>query len=45
MGWKVIRFSDKDVEEDAEAVARAIVRELNLEYRVYTSQSNGIRDE
>jgi very-short-patch-repair endonuclease len=32
MGWKVIRFSHKDVEEDAEAVARAIARELNLEY-------------
>ena len=26
LGWNVIRFPDKDVEEDAEAVARAIAR-------------------
>ena len=32
LGWKVIRIGDKDVEVDAEAVARAIARELNVEY-------------
>jgi very-short-patch-repair endonuclease len=30
--WKVIRFSSKEVEEDAEAVARTIARALNLPY-------------
>jgi very-short-patch-repair endonuclease len=30
MWWKVIRFNDKDVEVDVEAVARAIARVLNL---------------
>ena len=32
LGWDVIRFSDKDVEEDAEAVCRAIAMHLGLEY-------------
>ena len=32
LGWDVLRFSDKDVEEDAEAVARAIARHLRLAY-------------
>jgi len=32
-GWKVIRFSDKDVAENVEEIARAIARELNLEYQ------------
>ena len=41
MGWKVIRFSDKDVEEDAEAVARAIARELNLEYEFSPRKATG----
>ncbi len=41
MGWKVIRFRDKDVEEDAEAVARAIARELNLEYEFSPRKARG----
>ena len=41
MGWKVIRFRDKDVEEDAEAVARAIARELNLEYKFSPRKATG----
>ncbi len=41
MGWKVIRFSDKEVEEDAEAIARAIARELNLEYERSPRKSTG----
>ena len=41
MGWKVIRFSDKDVEEDAEAVARAIATELNLEYEYSPRKATG----
>ena len=41
MGWKVIRFRDKDVEEDAEAVARAIARELNLEYEFSPRKTTG----
>jgi len=41
MGWKVIRFSDKDVEEDAEAVARAITTELNLEYEFSPRKATG----
>ena len=32
LGWRVIRFTDKEVEEDTEAVARAIAKELNLAY-------------
>ena len=31
----------KDVEEDAEAVARAIARELNLEYEFRPRQATG----
>jgi very-short-patch-repair endonuclease len=41
MGWKVLRFSDKDVEEDAKAVARAIARELNLEYEFSPRRATG----
>lgn len=41
MGWKVIRFSDKDVEVDVEAVARAIARELNLEYAFRPRKATG----
>jgi very-short-patch-repair endonuclease len=32
LGWRVIRFTDKEVEEDTEAVARAIAKELHLTY-------------
>ena len=41
MGWKVIRFRDKEVEEDAEAVARAIAAELNLEYEFSPRKATG----
>jgi leucyl-tRNA synthetase len=36
-----MRLSDKDVEEDAEAVARAIARELNLEYEFRPRKATG----
>ena len=32
LGWEVIRFSDKEVEEDIEAIGIAIAKTLNLEY-------------
>jgi leucyl-tRNA synthetase len=41
MGWKVIRCCDQDVEEDAEAVARAIARELNLTYEFSPRTATG----
>ena len=41
MGWKVLRFSDKDVEEHVEVVARAIARELNLEYEFAPRKATG----
>jgi leucyl-tRNA synthetase len=41
MGWKVLRFGDKDVEEDAEAVARAIARKLKLEYELSPRRATG----
>ncbi|QEG38541.1 endonuclease domain-containing protein [Roseimaritima ulvae] len=33
LGWRVLRFTDKDVEQDTESVGRAIAAELGLEYR------------
>ncbi len=41
LGWKLIRFTDKEVEEDAEAVARAIASELNLPYDFKTRKRTG----
>ncbi len=41
MGWKVIRFRDREVEEETEAVARAIARELNLEYEFSPRKATG----
>ena len=41
LGWKVIRFTDKEVEEDSEAVARAIARELNLPYEFRPRKATG----
>jgi very-short-patch-repair endonuclease len=41
LGWKVIRFSDKDVEVDAEAVARAIAQVLNLDYEFRPRKATG----
>ncbi len=40
-GWTVIRFSDKEVEEDVEAVARAITWELNLKYEFSPRKATG----
>jgi very-short-patch-repair endonuclease len=40
-GWTVIRFSDKDVEEDVEVVLRAIARELGLPYEFKRRQGGG----
>jgi leucyl-tRNA synthetase len=41
LGWKVIRFSDKEVEEDAEAIAQTIARELNLSYKIKPRTATG----
>ena len=41
LGWKVIRFTDKQVEEDAEPVAQAIARELNLPYEFKPRAATG----
>ena len=41
MGWKVLRFTDKNVEEDVEAIARTIARELNLEYEFSPRKATG----
>lgn len=41
MGRKVLRFSDKDVAVDAEAVPRAIARELKLKHAFRPRQATG----
>ena len=41
LGWTVIRFSDDDVENDAEAVARAIAEELSIPYEFKKRQKTG----
>ncbi len=41
LGWQVIRFIDKDVEQDLEAVARAIARQLGLEYSFSRRDGSG----
>ncbi len=41
LGWKVVRFTDKDVEDDAEAVARAIAAGLMLPYEFQRRKSTG----
>jgi leucyl-tRNA synthetase len=41
LGWKVIRFRDKDVAVNAEAVARAIARVLHLEYEFRPRKATG----
>ena len=41
MGCEVMRFRDEDVAVDAEAVARAIARELNLEYEYRPRKATG----
>ncbi len=40
-GWTVIRFSDDDVENDAEAVGRAIANELGIPYEFKKRQTTG----
>jgi len=39
-GWKVIRFSDKEVEDDIEVIGMAIANELGLKYE-YKKRSGG----
>ena len=41
LGWTVIRFSDDDVESDAEAVARWIAKELGIPYELKKRQKTG----
>jgi leucyl-tRNA synthetase len=41
LGWNVIRFSDKDIEGDAEAAARFIANYLGLEYSFERRNGNG----
>ncbi len=41
LGWDVIRFTDKDVEHDAEAVAEAIANHLGIEFFVTHRSSDG----
>ncbi len=41
LGWDVIRFTDNDVENDAEAVGRAIAKHLDLGYSFRPRQRSG----
>ena len=41
LGWTVIRFTDKDVEVDAEAVAGAIAKKLDLPYQFVIREKTG----
>ena len=41
LGWTVIRFSDDDVENDGEAVGRAIANELGIPYEFKKRQATG----
>ena len=43
MGWRVIRFSDVEVEEDVEAVARSIAMQLGVEYDFKRRDGRGSR--
>lgn len=40
-GWQVIRFTDEEVETDAEAVGRAIACKLNLPYVFVPRKADG----
>jgi len=40
-GWTVIRFTDKEVEQDADAVARAIAKHLGLTYEFRKRNADG----
>ena len=41
LGWTVLRFTDMEVEQDAEAVVRAIAEELNLPYEFNKRRATG----
>ncbi|MCG8583361.1 MAG: endonuclease domain-containing protein [Pirellulales bacterium] len=41
LGWTVIRFASDDVEQDAEAVGRAIARTVNIPYQFARRKSSG----
>ena len=41
LGWTVVRLIDKDVEQDAEAAARAIANELNLQFEFTKRNATG----
>ena len=41
LGWSVIRFTDKEVEEDVEAVARAIAKTLDVAYEFRKRNATG----
>ena len=41
LGWDVIRFSDKEVMENVEAVARGIAKHLGLEYECRKRKGTG----
>lgn len=41
LGWTVLRFTDKDVEEDAEAVGIAIAKHLGLDYQFMPRKRTG----
>ena len=40
-GWEVIRFTDMEVEENAEAVARAIAKHVGIEYTFVRRNGRG----
>jgi len=41
LGWTVIRFTDKEVEDDTEAVACAIARELDVPFEFTPRKATG----
>ena len=41
LGWKILRFTDKEVEQDAEAVGRAIAKVLALKFEFKSRAKTG----
>ena len=41
LGWTVIRFSDEEVEQNAEAIGRAIADQLKLPYEFKKRNATG----
>ena len=41
LGWDVVRFTDSDVEQDAEAIGQAIAKHLGLEYSFQRRKGGG----